>query len=65
MDENRSATSTPIDEEIQVDQFPQVQTPPPQNPETTAEEKEADVDIGCTTHVIHDEFWKSLIQTRQ
>ena len=56
MGENRSAASTPIDEEIQADQIPQVSTPPPQNRETSAQEKEDDVDIGCTTLVIHDHF---------
>lgn len=63
MDENCFAASTPIDEEIQADQFPQVQTPPPENPEMTAEEKEVDVDIGGTTPVIHDDYWERIIQT--
>lgn len=54
MDDNRSAASTPLDEEIQADQIPQVSTPPPQNPEMTVEDKEADENIGSSTPVIHD-----------
>ncbi|KAI4991645.1 hypothetical protein ZWY2020_040031 [Hordeum vulgare] len=58
MEKNRSADSTPIYEEIEVDQIPQASTPAPHNLEMTAEEKEEDVDIRCNTPVIHDDFWE-------
>ncbi|KAI4974592.1 hypothetical protein ZWY2020_048199 [Hordeum vulgare] len=59
MEENSSAASTPIDDEIEADPIPQASTPPPQqNKEMNDEEKDEDVDIGYNTPVIHDEFWE-------
>ena len=53
MDDNRSAASTPMDEEIQADQISQVT-----KPAMTVEEMEGDEDMGCNTPLIHDEFWE-------
>ncbi|KAI4973535.1 hypothetical protein ZWY2020_041063 [Hordeum vulgare] len=53
MEDTRSRASTPMDEEIQIDDIPQINTPP-----MTTEEKEGDEETGCSTPVIHDEFWE-------
>ena len=56
-----------MDEEIEVDTFtstPQVSSPLPQFTAEEAgveeiEKEDEDVDIGCTTPVMNDDFWES------
>ena len=54
-----------MDEEIEVDKIPSTPTVSSPMPQFTAEEagveeiEEEDVDIGCTTPVMNDDFWES------
>ena len=60
-----AASSEPFDEEIEVDAIPStpiISSPMPQftTEEAGVEEMEdEDVDIGCSTPAISDEFWES------
>ena len=65
-EENHSAaTSEQLDEEIEVEAFPSMPVISSPMPQFTAEEagveeiEDEDVDIGCTTPVMNDEFWES------
>ena len=65
-EETPSAASTEqLDEEIEVDEIPSTPVISSPMPQFTAEEagvKEIeyeDVDIGCTTPVLNDDFWES------
>ena len=65
-EENPSAASSEqLDEEIEVDAIPSTPVVSSSVPQFTAEEagveemKDEDVDIGCTTHVLNDDFWES------
>ena len=60
-----AASSEPLDEEIEVDAIPSTPIISSPMPQFTAEEagveemEDEDVDIGCSTPVISDEFWES------
>ena len=65
-EENHSAASSKqIDEEIEVDGIPSTPVISSPMPQFTAEEagveemEDEDVDVGCSTPVISDEFWES------
>ena len=67
-EENHSvATSEQFDEEIEVEAFPSPPVVSSPMPQFTAEEagveeienEDEDVDIGCTTPVMNDDFWES------
>lgn len=65
-EENHSAASSEqIDEEIEVDAIPSTPVISSLMPQFTAEEagieemEDEDVDVGCSTPVISDEFWES------
>ena len=65
-EENHSAASSEqIDEEIEVDAIPSTPVISSPMPQFTAEEagveeiEDEDVDIGCTTPVMNDDFWES------
>ena len=65
-EENHSAASSEqIDEEIEVDMIPSTHVISSPMPQFTAEEagveemEDEDVDIGCTTPVLNDDFWES------
>ena len=59
-----AALSEPLDEEIEVDAIPSTPIISSPMPQFTAQEagveemKDEDVDIGCSTPVISDEFWE-------
>ena len=54
-----------MDEEIEADQIPSTPVVSSPMPQFTAEEagveemEDEDVDIGCTTPVMNDDFWES------
>ena len=60
-----AATSEQMDEEIEVDEIPSTPVVSSPMPQFTAEEagveemEDEDVDIGCTTPVMNDDFWES------
>ena len=60
-----TASSEQIDEEIEVDGIPSTPVISSPMPQFTAEEagveeiEDEDVDIGCTTPVMNDDFWES------
>ena len=60
-----AASSEQMDEEIEVDKIPSTPTVSSPMPQFTAEEagieeiEDEDVDIGCTTPVMNDDFWES------
>ena len=60
-----AATSEQMDEEIEVDEIPSTPVVSSPVPQFTAEEagveeiEDEDVDIGCTTPVMNDDFWES------
>ena len=65
-EENPSAASSEqLDEEIEVDAIPSTPVVSSPMPQFTAEEagieemEDEDVDIGCTTPVLNDDFWES------
>ena len=65
-EENHSAApSEQIDEEIEVDAIPSTPVASSPMPQFIAEEagveeiEDEDVDIGCTTPVMNDDFWES------
>ena len=65
-EENPSAgSSEQLDEEIEVDEIPSTPAVSSPMPQFTAEEAgieemaDEDVDIGCTTPMMNDDFWKS------
>ena len=65
-EENPSAaTSEQLNEEIEVDNIPSTPVVSSPMPQFTAEEagveemEDEDVDIGCTTPVMNDDFWES------
>ena len=59
------ASSEQVDEEIEVDAIPSTPVISSHMPQFTAEEagveemEDEDVDVGCSTPVISDEFWES------
>ena len=68
-EEDPSAASIEqMDEEIEVDKIPSTPTVSSPMPQFTAEEagveeiEDEDVDIGCTTPVMNDDFWENIIQ---
>ena len=60
-----AASSEQVDEEIEVDAIPSMTISSSPMPQFTAEEagieeiEDEDVDIGCTTPVMNDDFWES------
>ena len=60
-----AASSEQIDEEIEVDAIPSTPVISSPMPQFTAEEagvkemEDEDVDVGCSTPIISDEFWES------
>ena len=60
-----AASSEQLDEEIEVDTIPSTTVVSPPMPQFTAKEagveemEDEDVDIGCTTPVLNDDFWES------
>ena len=60
-----AASSEQVDEEIEVDAIPLTTVASSPMPQFTAEEagveeiEDEDVDIGCTTPVMNDDFWES------
>ena len=60
-----AASSEQLDEEIEVDEIPSTPVISSPLPQSTAEEagveemEDVDVDVGCSTPVMSDEFWES------